>query len=229
MKAVVLMAGAGKRMATYYEGPKQLLPVNGKPVVEYLLDQLVSHVDGFVFVVGGPNERLIQEHFASGEYKGVPITFVRQEEQLGLAHAFRTARDHLSGRWIGSVGDDIFGEGDLSLLIEADGSAVLAYHVPNPENFGVLVTDDAGNLLKAVEKPKEFVSDLVWAGAMVMDEDFFAVEVAPSARGEYETPDVWTKLIQERGKKIKVVRGSLWLPVNDKAQLDEAERILRSM
>lgn len=228
MKAVVLMAGAGKRMAQHYEGPKQLLPVNRKPVVEYLLDQLVSHVDGFVFVVGGPNERPIREHFASGEYHGVPIRFVRQEEQLGLAHAFRTAREQVSGRWIGTVGDDIFGEGDLSLLVQADGPAVLAYRVPDPESFGVLIADDAENLVRAVEKPKEFLSDLVWAGAMVMDEDFFAVEVAPSARGEYETPDVWTKLIQERGKKIKVVKGSLWLPINDKAQLDEAERILRS-
>ncbi len=228
MKAVVLMAGAGKRMAQYYEGPKQLLPVNGKPVVEYLLDQLAPHVEGFVFVVGGPNERPIRAHFASGEYRGVPIRFVRQEEQLGLAHAFRTAREQVSGRWIGTVGDDIFGEGDLSLLIHADGPAVLAYHVPNPESFGVLITDQAGDLVQAVEKPREFVSDLVWAGAMVMDDEFFEVDVPPSARGEYETPDVWTELIQARGKKIKVVHGSLWLPVNDKAQLEEAERLLSS-
>lgn len=226
MKAVILMAGAGKRMAQHYEGPKQLLPVNGKPVVEYLLGQLASHVDGFVFVVGGPNEAPIRKHFASGEYGGVPIAFVRQEEQLGLAHAFRTAREHVSGRWIGSVGDDIFGDGDLSLLINAGGPAVLAYQVPNPESFGVLVTDRTGNLVRAVEKPTQFVSDLVWAGVMVMDEDFFEAEAPPSARGEYEAPDVWTKLIQERSKKIRVVNGSLWLPINDKAQLEEAEQIL---
>jgi dTDP-glucose pyrophosphorylase len=145
---------------------------------------------------------------------------------LGLAHAFRTAREHIDGGWIGTVGDDIFGDDDLPLLINQGTSAVLAYRVPNPESFGVLVTDNQGYLLRAVEKPKEFVSDLVWAGAMIMDEDFFDAEAPPSARGEYEAPDVWTKLIAEQGKKIKVVSGSLWLPINDKAQLEEAERIL---
>jgi dTDP-glucose pyrophosphorylase len=220
------MAGAGKRMAQYYEGPKQLLPVNGKPVVEYLLAQLKPHVDGFVFVVGGPNEAPIREYFASEQFEGIPISFVKQEQQLGLAHAFRTAREHIDGRWIGTVGDDIFGDDDLPLLINQGTSAVLAYRVPNPESFGVLVTDNQGYLLRAVEKPKEFVSDLVWAGAMIMDEDFFDAEAPPSARGEYEAPDVWTKLIAEQGKKIKVVSGSLWLPINDKAQLEEAERIL---
>ena len=105
--------------------------------------------------------------------------------------------------------------------------AVLAYRVKNPENFGVLVPDKDGYLTYAVEKPKEYVSDLVWTGAMVMDQDFFKVEVEASERGEYETPDVWMKLIEEHGRKIKIVEADLWLPVNDKVQLEEAERSMR--
>jgi len=61
---------------------------------------------------------------------------------------------------------------------------------------------------------------------MVMDESFFRAEVEPSARGEYETPDVWMKLM-EQGRRIKVVESDFWLPINDKEQLEEAERLLK--
>ena len=60
---------------------------------------------------------------------------------------------------------------------------------------------------------------------MVMDRDFFEVEISPSARGEYETPDVWIKLIAA-GRKIKVIEADFWLPINDKQQLEEAEKLL---
>ena len=60
---------------------------------------------------------------------------------------------------------------------------------------------------------------------MVMDRDFFDAKIAPSARGEYETPDVWMKLIAI-GRKIKVIEADFWLPINDKQQLEEAEQLL---
>ena len=222
------MAGKGTRMAKYYEGPKQLLPVLDKPICERVFDQLPSEVDGLVFVVGGPHEAKIREHFKAGEYGGRPIEFVRQEEQLGVAHAFWQARDLVQGRWVGILPDDVYGDNSFEKMLEHE-LAILAYKVPNPESFGVLVADEAGYLMRSVEKPKEFVSDLVWTGAMVMDERFFEAKVEPSARGEYESPDVWMKLRQDFKARIKVVEADLWLPVNDKPQLEEAERVLHSL
>lgn len=222
------MAGKGTRMAKYYEGPKQLLPVNDKPVLEHTLDQIPAVVDEFVFIVGGPHEQRIRDHFAAGEYKGRPIRFVVQAEQLGLAHAFRCAKDLITGRWLGMVADDLVGPQDIASLVDQPGLAVLAYRVPEPSKFGVLVADENQYLVRAVEKPAEFISDLVWTGHMLMDESFFNIEVAPSARGEYETPDVWTKLIQEQDAKIKITEAKFWLPINDKDQLEEAERILKN-
>lgn len=221
------MAGKGTRWGKHFDGPKQLMPVAGKPVVEHALDMLPPEITELIFIVGGPHEPLIREYFKSGEYNGRPITFVVQTEQLGLAHAFKFAAEHIDGRWLGMVGDDIVGPKGLQSLVQND-LAVLAYRVPNPENFGVLVADADGYLVRAVEKPKEFVSDLVWTGHMVMNQQFFTVEVAPSARGEYETPDVWTKLVQEHGGKIKIVESEFWLPINDKPQFEEAERMLNS-
>jgi len=228
MQAIILMAGKGTRMAKYYEGPKQLLPVLGKPVVHYLLDSLPEEISELIFIVGGPHEEKIRAHFESGEYNGRPITFVRQDEQLGLPHAFGMAKDIVKDKWFGSVADDIFDPVAIAQLVKED-MAILSSKVSNPEQFGVLVTDEEGNLVRAVEKPKEFVSDLVWTGAMVMDKSFFETKTELSGRGEYETPDVWTKLVQEQGKKIKVITSAYWFPVNDKPQLDAAEAKMKEL
>ena len=186
---------------------------------------LPPEVTSLIFIVGGPHETRIRDYFKSGEYGGRPISFVVQTQQLGLAHAFKFAADQIEDRWVGMVADDIVGPQGLQTLVKND-LAVLAYRVANPENFGVLVVNEEGCLVRAVEKPQEFVSDLVWTGHMVMNKQFFTTEVAPSARGEYETPDVWTKLIQEHGARIKVVESEFWLPINDKAQFDEAAQKL---
>lgn len=174
MQAVLLTAGKGTRMAKYYEGPKQLLPVMGKPVIEHLLDQLPAEVDELILVVGGPHEQRIRDHFKSQEWQGRPIRFVVQKEQLGLAHAFGQAKNFITGRWLGILPDDIYGVGSIQKIINEE-LALLAYPVANPENFGVLVVNEDGYLIRAVEKPKEFVSNLVWTGIMVMDKDFLTL------------------------------------------------------
>ncbi len=219
-------------MAKYYTGPKHLLPVAGQPVVEHVLNALPPEVDSIVLVVGGPHEQAIRQHFASGIYHDRPIDFSVQKEQLGLAHAFWSAKDKVlgsspDGRWVGIVGDDIFGASDLQRLVQ-EPLAVLVHQVAKPETWGILVTDTDGYIVRAVEKPKEYVSNLASTMAMVMDERFFDLEgrLAPSARGEYETPDAWMMLIKE-GAKIKTVEAKLWLPVNDKEQLEAAERAIK--
>lgn len=227
MQAVILMAGKGTRWAKHFDGPKQLMPVNGKPILEHLLDSLPDEVDDLVFVVGGPHEPALRSYFKAGNYNDKPITFVVQKEQLGLAHAFKTAKDLVKGRWFGSVADDIVDSQGIKNLFAHD-LAVLSMRVDNPSSFGVLVTDEKSNLVRAVEKPQEYVGDLVWTGHMIMDERFMDVEVEPSARGEYETPDVWSKLIKEQGAEIKVVETDWWLPINDKEQLRAAEKKLSS-
>lgn len=227
MKAVILVAGKGTRMAKYYDGPKHLLPVAGRPVVERVLDALPAEVDEIVLVVGGPHEAKIREHFTSGQWGGKPIAFAVQKEQLGLAHAFKSAKELVTdGQWLGMIGDDLLGAGDLTKLLEHE-AALLAARTDHPENFGVLVTDEEGYLVRSVEKPKEFISDLIWTGHMMMNQQFFELDVPPSARGEYETPDVWMKMIEE-GTKIKVVEADFWMPINDKHQLEAAERALSS-
>lgn len=223
MQAVVPIAGKGKRMAGHHQGPKQLLPVAGRPLVEHTLGRLPAAVDELVLVVGGPHERQIREFFG-GEYGGRHVAYVQQSEPLGLGHAVQQAAGVIRGRFLTILPDDVYAPEDLAKIAQSPDLALLAMRVERPEQFGVLVCDEEGCLIQAVEKPQGFVSDLVSTGVYLLDPEFFDVHVPPSARGEIELPDIVLALVRERGRRVKVHEASFWLPVNDPSQLTTAEQ-----
>ncbi|MDP3685251.1 MAG: nucleotidyltransferase family protein [bacterium] len=223
MQAVIPIAGKGKRMSQTHQGPKQLLPVAGQPLVEYAIASLPVDIDELVLVVGGPHEQQIREYFGT-EHNGRRVTYVRQLEPLGLGHAIQQAAPVVNGRFLVVLPDDLYAPEDLQAMIREPDLAVLAKRVERPEHFGVLVCDEAGCLVRAVEKPKEFVSDLVSAGSHMLDREFFDVRVPPSARGEIELPDLLMALVRERGRRVKVLEASFWMAVNDPEQLTKADQ-----
>lgn len=225
MQVVIPIAGRGKRMAQKYQGPKQLLPVAGQPLVEYTLGALPSEIKELVLIVGGPYEKEIRAYFGS-EHKGRPVTYVQQPEPLGLGHAIQQADPVVHGKFLVVLPDDIYSTEDLHAMINQPDLAALAKKVHNPEKFGVLVCDAEGCLIRAVEKPKEFVSDLVSAGPYLLDREFFEVQVPPSARGEFELPDIVMALVRERNRRVRVLEASFWLAVNDPEQLSTAEETI---
>lgn len=225
MQAVIPIAGKGKRMATAYQGPKQLLPVAGKPLVEYTLARLPRDVDELILVVGGPHEQLVRDHFGA-THGGRRVTYVRQSEQRGLGHAIQQAAPVVGGKFLSVLPDDIYAAEDLQRLIREPDLAALSMRVEHPENFGVLVCDAEGCLVRAVEKPTEFISDRISTGAYLLDPEFFDVRVPPSARGEIELPDLVIALVRERGRRVRVLEASFWHPVNDPEQLTEAQRLM---
>lgn len=213
-------------MAKAYPGPKQLLPVAGKPLVEHVLERLPGVVDELVLIVGGPHEAAIREYFGA-EHRGRKVTCIRQPEPLGLGHAIQQAKGTVRGRFLVAVGDDIFSPNDLSALVNAAELSALVQRRPDYQRFGVFVCDAEGCVVRAVEKPQEFVSDLVSTGAYLLDDEFFDVVVPPSARGEIELPDIINALVQDRKRRMNVVEASFWLAVNDPDQLKSADEILR--
>ena len=225
MQVVIPIAGSSSRMNSKYSGPKQLLKVAGKPLIEYLLQNLPSQVDELVLIVGGPHEGAIREYFGA-YHDGRRITYVTQKEQLGLGHAICTTKDVVKGKFLVTLPDDIMQEEDLMRLAGQPDLAILTYKVSNPERFGVVITDKSGHVTKLVEKPPEFVSDKIITGAALFDEEFFDVETEKSARGEYEWTDIMAKLITERGRKIKAVPASFWFPINNPQELSFAEEKL---
>lgn len=228
MQAILPIAGKSSRMAKKYQGPKQLLPVLGKPLVEYMLESLPEAIDELVLVVGGPYENEIRAYFGD-EHGGRKISYVRQEQPLGLGHAIQQAKDLVKGRFIITAPDDIYNKADLEKMIAEPDMAALTMKRDDWQNFGVFVLDENGYIKKMVEKPKEFVSPYVSAGACyVLDQEFFDVTVPPSGRGEIELPDIVNALINERGRKCKAIETSFWVAINDPDQLDVANDIMRA-
>ena len=135
MQSVIPIAGTSSRMNSKYSGPKQLLKVAGKPLIEYLLQNLPSQVDELVLIVGGPHEGAIREYFGA-YHDGRRITYVIQKEQLGLGHAICTTKDVVKGKFLVTLPDDIMQEEDLIRLTGQPDLAILTYKVSNPERFG---------------------------------------------------------------------------------------------
>ena len=226
MQAVLPIAGKGTRMAVKHSGPKHLLSVAGRPLIEYTIDILPKEIDELILIVGGPHEKAVREYFGS-KYRGRKISYIRQDEQKGLGHAVQLAGKLVRGRFLVFVPDDLYAKESFQKMIDHNGLSALAQRHREPQYFGVLIPDNDGFLVRAVEKPKEFVSNLVSPGAFVLDQDFFNVKVPPSARGEIELPDIINALVSKLGKKIKVIETDKWIPVNSPEQLEAADKAVR--
>ncbi|ELY51873.1 UTP--glucose-1-phosphate uridylyltransferase AglF [Natronorubrum bangense] len=217
MQAVVLAAGKGTRLRPLTEDkPKVLVEVDGKPLIEDVFDNLLEiGVTELVVVVGYMKEKIIERY--GDEYEGVPITYAHQREQLGLAHAILQAEPHIDDEFVLMLGDNVF-RGNLGDVINrqqedrAD-AAFLVEEVPYDEasRYGVLDTNEYGEIVEVVEKPDEPPSNLVMTGFYTFTPAIFHAchLVQPSDRGEYELPDAIDLLIQS-GRTIDAIRMDGW-------------------
>ncbi|MFP8951840.1 UTP--glucose-1-phosphate uridylyltransferase AglF [Natrialbaceae archaeon A-arb3/5] len=231
MQAVVLAAGKGTRLRPLTEDkPKVLVEVDGTPLIEDVFDNLLEiGVTDLVVVVGYQKEKIIERY--GDEYEGVPITYAHQREQLGLAHAILQAEPHIDDDFVLMLGDNVF-RGNLGDVINrqredrAD-AAFLVEEVPYEEasRYGVLDTNEYGEIVEVVEKPDDPPSNLVMTGFYTFTPAIFHAchLVQPSNRGEYELPDAIDLLIQS-GRTIDAIRMDGWrIDVGYPEDRDEAE------
>ena len=227
MQAGILLAGRGTRMRESHSGPKHLIALHGKQIIEHLLLSLPKSVDELILVVGGQHESVIRDYFGKRK-DGRRVTYVVQGKPLGLGHAIQQTRDVVSGKFLVCLPDDVYCKSDLEKLSKAKGCALLVQKTDTPENFGIVVTDEKGNVINFVEKPKTFISNLAWTGAALFDEDFFTVTVPPSNRGEIETADILMKLVREKNRSVAIVEATYWFPINKPEELRRARNELAS-
>lgn len=211
-KAVIFAAGRGTRMQqiTKDKHPKHLIEINGRPFISYLFDSLVKvGITKLIVVVGHQAEPFI-EYLENSEY---PLTIVNQfavvgEEKYGTACPILAVKDFLRDEeFIALNGDNLYSEKDLERFRVEDGMQYIAgLKVEDPGSYGVLQVDEKDMLLRVVEKPKEFVGDLINTGLYKFTPEVFAAmeSVAISPRGEYEITDGINRLAEE--KKVKVLR-----------------------
>jgi UDP-N-acetylglucosamine diphosphorylase/glucosamine-1-phosphate N-acetyltransferase len=211
MQAVILAAGEGTRMRPLTETvPKPMLPVADRPLCAHTADAAVAAgASELVFVVGYEADA-VREHFGDA-YRGVPVTYAVQSEQLGTAHAVGAATDHLDGDFAVLNGDDIYDEAAIEALFEAT-PAVGAYTVDDPRPYGVFSLD-GDRIVDVTEKPNDPPSNRVNVGAYGFPAeatDWFD-DVEMSERGEYEITDVVERLLAERD--VRAVPVERWLGV----------------
>ncbi|PSQ08603.1 glucose-1-phosphate thymidylyltransferase [Halobacteriales archaeon QS_5_70_15] len=219
MQAVVLAAGRGTRMRPLTETvPKPMLPVADRPLAAHTADAAVdAGATELVFVVGYEADA-VRAHFGDS-YRGVPVAYAVQDEQLGTAHAVRTAREHLEGPFAVLNGDNLYDPEGIAALFDA-APAVAGYRVPDPTNYGVLSTDGR-RVAGVVEKPEDPPSDLANAGAYAFPAEARGwLDVERSERGEHEITDVLARVAD--ASETTAVELDRWMDVGRPWELLEA-------
>jgi len=220
MQVVLLTAGEGTRMRPLTSSlPKPMLPVATKPLVAHTADAAVDGGASELIVVVGYEADAVREYFGES-YRGVPVKYAVQEEQLGTAHAVDCASEYLDGPFAVLNGDDLYDTASVHALLNADGPVVGTYRVEDPTSYGVFELDD-DVVTGIVEKPSDPPTDLVNVGAYVFPaeaRDWLDVEL--SERGEYEITDVLQRVIEERS--VGTVAVDRWLGCGRPWELLEA-------
>lgn len=224
MQAVILAAGLGTRMKELTkENAKAMLCVKNRPILAYKIENMPVEINEVILVVGYKKER-ITEYFGNN-YQGRKIRYAVQEKLDGTGGAVRLVKDMVKGRFLVMNGDDLYGREDVSDIIR-ENLAVLAYEVDDPERFGILKTDEDGNLREIIEKPKEFAGRLANTGLYVFDKRIFNHKMTLAEKGEYYLTEALTFLAQCH--QVKVIKARMWHPIGKPEDLKKAKKELDS-
>ncbi|WP_281194380.1 glucose-1-phosphate thymidylyltransferase [Halorubrum sp. F4] len=235
MKGVLLSGGTGSRLRPItHTGPKQLVPVANKPVIEYAIEDLeAAGITEIGVVLGHKGREEIQELLGDGSKYGVDITYIVQGNPVGLAHAVGCAREFVDDSdFVVYLGDNMLRHGVSDLLESFKtgdyGAGIALQEVSNPEAFGVADVDEQGTVTRLVEKPDDPPSNLALIGMYVFSPTVFDVidRLEPSWRGELEITDA-IQLLLDDGHAIDshVVTG-WWKDTGKPEDILEANRLV---
>jgi glucose-1-phosphate thymidylyltransferase len=237
MKGIILAGGSGTRLHPLTLAvSKQLMPIYDKPMIYYPLSTLLWSGINEILIISTPHDLpLFQQLLGDGKKLGCNFQYAIQENPNGLAEAFIIGKEFVGNDKVALVlGDNIFYGTGLSELLQSnnnpDGGIIYAYHVHDPERYGVVDFDKEGKVLSIEEKPENPKSNYAVPGIYFYDNDVIeiAANIKPSHRGELEITDINKEYLNKGKLKVSILdRGTAWLDTGTFQSLMQAGQFVQ--